>query len=97
MQDSLREQSYAEGFTNILSPLDPSLKIDQLRCTSSVCMYACVVLCVVLCCMHHCVYVYRPEKCKFMDSKMKPLWLVFENADKEGKDIYQIFKHGDGT
>ena len=32
-----------------------------------------------------------------MDSKMKPLWLVFENADKDGKDIYQIFKHGDGN
>jgi len=42
------------------------------------------------------MYVYRPEKCKFMDSKMKPLWLVFENADRDGKDIYQIFKHGDG-
>lgn len=28
---------------------------------------------------------------------MKPLWLVFENADKDGKDVYQIFKHGDGN
>ena len=32
-----------------------------------------------------------------MDSKMKPLWLVFENADQDGKDVYQIFKHGDGN
>jgi len=31
-----------------------------------------------------------------MDSKMKPLWLVFENEDKTGQDVYQIFKHGDG-
>ncbi|XP_065180000.1 phosphatidylinositol 4,5-bisphosphate 3-kinase catalytic subunit alpha isoform-like [Sycon ciliatum] len=35
------------------------------------------------------------EKCKFMDSKMKPLWLVFENQDAMGKNIYQIYKNGD--
>ncbi|XP_065886495.1 phosphatidylinositol 4,5-bisphosphate 3-kinase catalytic subunit beta isoform-like [Dysidea avara] len=67
MQDSLREQSYVEGFSNFLSPLDPSLKLSQLK----------------------------PDSCKFMDSKMKPLWLVFENEDKTGQDVYQIFKHGD--
>lgn len=30
-----------------------------------------------------------------MDSKMRPLWLVFENADPFGEDIYLILKHGD--
>ena len=35
------------------------------------------------------------DKCKFMDSKMKPLWLVFKNADEDGADVYQIFKNGD--
>ena len=35
------------------------------------------------------------DKCKFMDSKMKPLWLVFENQDAMGSDIFQIFKNGD--
>lgn len=30
-----------------------------------------------------------------MDSKMRPLWLVFENADPYGDDIYLILKHGD--
>ena len=30
-----------------------------------------------------------------MDSKMRPLWLVFENADPFGDDIYLILKHGD--
>lgn len=35
------------------------------------------------------------EKCKFMDSKKLPLWLVFENADPHGKDLYVIFKDGD--
>nr|XP_006815238.1 PREDICTED: LOW QUALITY PROTEIN: phosphatidylinositol 4,5-bisphosphate 3-kinase catalytic subunit beta isoform-like [Saccoglossus kowalevskii] len=34
-------------------------------------------------------------KCKFMKSKMRPLWLVFENEDQIGRDIYVIFKHGD--
>lgn len=38
----------------------------------------------------------KTNKCKFMDSKMKPLWLVFENEDEGAKDIYLIFKNGDG-
>ncbi|KAH0946844.1 hypothetical protein HN011_008570 [Eciton burchellii] len=35
------------------------------------------------------------EKCRLMDSKMRPLWLVFENNDPFGDDIYLILKHGD--
>lgn len=35
------------------------------------------------------------DKCKVMDSKMRPLWIVFENADMHGDDIYIIFKNGD--
>ena len=31
-----------------------------------------------------------------MDSKMRPLWLVFQNQDSIGGDILQIFKNGDG-
>lgn len=38
----------------------------------------------------------RIQKCRFMDSKMKPLWLVFENDDSEARDTYLIFKNGDG-
>jgi phosphatidylinositol-4,5-bisphosphate 3-kinase len=30
-----------------------------------------------------------------MDSKMRPLWIVFENDDPYGDDIYIIFKNGD--
>lgn len=37
----------------------------------------------------------RVEKCRYMDSKKLPLWLVFENADQDGADIYTIFKSGD--
>ena len=35
------------------------------------------------------------EKCKFMDSKMKPLWMVFRNQEELGSSVYQIFKNGD--
>ncbi|XP_044753388.1 phosphatidylinositol 4,5-bisphosphate 3-kinase catalytic subunit delta isoform isoform X2 [Coccinella septempunctata] len=35
------------------------------------------------------------EKCRVMDSKMRPLWIVFGNADSYGDDIYLIFKNGD--
>jgi len=37
----------------------------------------------------------RIEKCRVMDSKMRPLWLVFENSDPFGEDVYLILKHGD--
>ncbi|XP_030370722.1 phosphatidylinositol 4,5-bisphosphate 3-kinase catalytic subunit delta isoform [Scaptodrosophila lebanonensis] len=36
-----------------------------------------------------------PDKCKVMDSKMRPLWVVFENADSTSNDVYIIFKNGD--
>eukprot|EP00004_Rigifila_ramosa_P017471 TRINITY_DN425_c0_g1_i10.p1 TRINITY_DN425_c0_g1~~TRINITY_DN425_c0_g1_i10.p1 ORF type:complete len:1044 (-),score=266.38 TRINITY_DN425_c0_g1_i10:39-3170(-) len=35
------------------------------------------------------------EKCKFMDSKTFPLWLVFKNSDPAGDPISVIFKEGD--
>ncbi|XP_018567528.1 phosphatidylinositol 4,5-bisphosphate 3-kinase catalytic subunit delta isoform [Anoplophora glabripennis] len=35
------------------------------------------------------------DKCKIMDSKMRPLWVVFENSDTYGDDVYIIFKNGD--
>ncbi|KAJ9596012.1 hypothetical protein L9F63_012745, partial [Diploptera punctata] len=37
----------------------------------------------------------KVEKCRVMDSKMRPLWIVFENDDPYGDDIYIIFKNGD--
>lgn len=37
----------------------------------------------------------RNEKCKVMDSKMKPIWTVYENVDQHGEDINIIFKNGD--
>ena len=40
--------------------------------------------------------IYRVGKCKVMDSKMRPLWLVFQNQDGLGDDVLQIFKNGDG-
>lgn len=36
-----------------------------------------------------------PAKCKVMDSKMRPLWVVLENVDQTANDVYIIFKNGD--
>lgn len=36
------------------------------------------------------------DRCKLMDSKMKPLWLVFSNEDARAEDVSIIFKSGDG-
>jgi len=35
------------------------------------------------------------EKCRYMSSKMIPLWLVFRNADENAPPIFLIFKSGD--
>ncbi|KAJ8021905.1 Phosphatidylinositol 4,5-bisphosphate 3-kinase catalytic subunit beta isoform [Holothuria leucospilota] len=35
------------------------------------------------------------EKCRYFSSKMRPLWLVFQNEDPVGDDIKIIFKNGD--
>lgn len=37
----------------------------------------------------------RADKCKVMDSKMRPLWIVYHNSDINGDDINIIFKNGD--
>nr|ALY05366.1 phosphatidylinositol 3-kinase [Palaemon carinicauda] len=37
----------------------------------------------------------KHDECKFKDSKMAPLWLVFENGDTHGKNIYLLYKEGD--
>lgn len=35
------------------------------------------------------------DKCKYMDSKKLPLWLVFTNADTSSRPVYVLFKVGD--
>ncbi len=41
----------------------------------------------------------RVSECKFYDSKMRPLLLVYDNPDTLSvlKDVRIMFKHGDGT
>jgi len=36
------------------------------------------------------------DQCTFMDSKMKPLWIVFNNEETGGDGVGIIFKNGDG-
>ena len=40
----------------------------------------------------------KVPECKFYDSKMRPLLLVYENPDTHSvtKDVRIMFKHGDG-
>ncbi|ERL86797.1 hypothetical protein D910_04202 [Dendroctonus ponderosae] len=37
----------------------------------------------------------KVQDCSVMDSKMRPLWIVYENSDRYGEDVYIIFKNGD--
>ena len=42
------------------------------------------------------VYLCSSDKCKFMDSKMKPLWMVWGSQDPMGQDVLLLYKKGDG-
>lgn len=43
------------------------------------------------------IFVSRSvDQCTFMDSKMKPLWIVFNNEETGGGGVGIIFKNGDG-
>ena len=41
---------------------------------------------------------HRVPECRFYDSKMRPLLLVYENPDPSAllQDVHIIFKNGDG-
>lgn len=43
---------------------------------------------------HRCSRI-KLDKCRIMDSKMRPLWIVLENSDTHAEDVYIIFKDGD--
>ncbi|KAG1679555.1 Phosphatidylinositol 4,5-bisphosphate 3-kinase catalytic subunit delta isoform [Nymphon striatum] len=44
---------------------------------------------------YNCFRSFKIDECAFRDSKMKPLWLVFENYDSCGNDIFIMYKNGD--
>lgn len=46
---------------------------------------------------HECIYSCSADKCRFMDSKMKPLWLMYRNTESQGNMVGIIFKNGDGA
>ena len=51
--------------------------------------------------LFHCSYIMvwlftRTDSSKFMDSKMRPLWCVWQNQDESGHDINMMYKNGDG-
>nr|XP_057941491.1 phosphatidylinositol 4,5-bisphosphate 3-kinase catalytic subunit delta isoform [Doryrhamphus excisus] len=63
----IRQESYTEALSNLLSPLNPSIILADI-CS---------------------------EKCRFMDSKMKPLWLMYKSPCAQGDMVGIIFKNGD--
>ncbi|KAK3099967.1 hypothetical protein FSP39_012674 [Pinctada imbricata] len=44
---------------------------------------------------HQLYWLLKTKKCKVMDSKKKPLWLEWTNADPKGSNIHIMYKNGD--
>uniref|UniRef100_A0A8C6PMY5 phosphatidylinositol-4,5-bisphosphate 3-kinase n=1 Tax=Nothobranchius furzeri TaxID=105023 RepID=A0A8C6PMY5_NOTFU len=63
----IRQESYMEALSNLMSPLNPSIILVEL-CA---------------------------DKCRFMDSKMKPLWMMYKNPSEHADMVGIIFKNGD--
>jgi phosphatidylinositol-4,5-bisphosphate 3-kinase len=66
LMDFLKSQHVVADLSNVVSPLNPSLKCKTVKI----------------------------DKVKVMDSKMRPIYSVFENVDAHGQDIHIIFKNG---
>ena len=43
----------------------------------------------------HVLRSIRADKCRIMESKKMPMWIVFENVDPTAEDFNTIFKEGD--
>uniref|UniRef100_A0A665UA80 phosphatidylinositol-4,5-bisphosphate 3-kinase n=1 Tax=Echeneis naucrates TaxID=173247 RepID=A0A665UA80_ECHNA len=63
----IRQESYLEALSDLLSPLNPSIILEEI-CA---------------------------DKCRFMDSKMRPIWLMYKNQWAQGDMMGIIFKNGD--
>uniref|UniRef100_A0A8C9WE68 phosphatidylinositol-4,5-bisphosphate 3-kinase n=1 Tax=Scleropages formosus TaxID=113540 RepID=A0A8C9WE68_SCLFO len=64
MKKCIKQETFMEALSDLLSPLNPTLFLS-------------------------------PDRCKYMDSKMKPLWLVYKNEKVQGDPLGIIFKNGD--
>jgi hypothetical protein len=83
----LRGKDFKSVMENVSSPLDPTLRFRFLKSVQTLSLL-----------FIHTLILSLPsdDKCKVMDSKMRPLWLVFHNQDMLGENIFHIFKNGDG-
>lgn len=68
-------------------PLDPRLQVCGLK--SKFCWKNKVLNVLIF------FFFPQVEKCKYMDSKKVPMWLVFNNAEALGDPVTIIFKEGD--
>ncbi|KAJ8947735.1 hypothetical protein NQ318_017997 [Aromia moschata] len=97
LRECLSKYSPETAINHTRSPLDPSYRCTRIKAglsnTSTRCRRPPVLQFAApmpVHCLPHSI-----EKCRIMDSKMRPLWVVFENSDAYGDDIYVIFKNGD--
>ena len=93
----LHDPSFTSAMQNISSPLDPSIRLKKLLYVlKSAAVVPFFIYIVCLFCLFVVCLLFRVDKCKVMDSKMRPLWIVFENEDANGDTVAEIFKNGDG-
>ena len=92
----LKEKEFKAVMVNVSSPLDPTIRFRDLKSVTLHLFHCSFSVQYVYTALASLVMILSDDKCRVMDSKMRPLWLVFHNQDWLGESIFQIFKNGDG-
>lgn len=96
MQNILSQSLYKDSIKDIVNPLNPRQKLGKSKLILIKIKLIISLPPLSLLSSYKSSGQVKIEKCKFMDSKMKPLWLVFSNDDLGAQDIQIIYKNGDG-
>ena len=98
MRNLLSQKPYQDVMCDAITILNPKLRVGNLK---SVSLLSPSSLC--HCHLSHSslppsLPLFRVQECRFYDSKMRPLLLVYENPDPSAllQDVHIIFKNGDG-
>lgn len=99
MMTCLRQSGYTETLSDLQSPLNPNVLLSGIKWETLIIIWKYVMkspsfrfnLCSAISGSPISV-----DKCRYMDSKMKPLWIVYNNKLLTGDTLGIIFKNGDG-
>ena len=103
MRNLLSQKPYQDVMCDAITILNPKLRVGNLKSVSllspsSLCHCHLSPPSLLPPSLHPSHPPSRVQECRFYDSKMRPLLLVYKNPDPSAllQDVHIIFKNGDG-